>query len=486
MSLLKKNTISFLAFYLAVSIVSDSGAVAVDGSEPAGEINRAFSRLRSIKRAANSDAERAKELRARGVSKKRIDKARQQYAMTTSLDDSGMESNDENDPFISALQDHVKSTSYWEGREKKAEEEALEFGVFGLAHLNEAKDPHMEFLGQDKAMKQFKARTFDVETALFPTLTTIAVNDDLEDSRSLFEEQLKKKETLVQKYKNGMNLEEFLAEAYDLEGRGLVEELKAKRDGLVSKFKASEITPDSLFKALIALEGEKMATARMEILLQKPVPGRDLDSVVRQSETLAQKYGKLQYAVGGVYDLFYATLSEEGHKAISGGEKVYDAFVASKKFQAATAWFRTKFRTENRMKERESVVGAFKRTQRIFLQNLEILRQSKDEEARVKARRDLQTLSVDPALIEELSDVQKTPNLKKRVSAIFRYLRRENKNINVIKGIFKEHSHDNESRGKRRAAKEKMFDYFRSLEKVIADYKADRVEFLNLSKETQA
>ena len=509
MTLFKKNTISFLAFYLYVCNFSDSGAVAdVGDPQTAGEISRSLNRLRSFKRTANSHTDRVKELRASGVSKKAAEKAVQAYALTSSGEDSGMES-DDGDPFIHALQEHIKSQSYWDGRERKAEEEALEFGVFGLAHLNAAKDPHMEFLGKDKEMKQFNARTLDVETTLFPTLHAISVSSDLEDSRSLFEDQLKEKEALVRKYKEGMDLEKFLQAAYDLEGRGLVEAVKSKREMLVKQyedkrnalakeyqdkkteegseesFKAQLIAASNeLFGALMVLEGEKMAYARMEILAKKPAPGGDLDSVAHQSSRLAQKYGALQHTVRDIYDLLYATLSDEGHRAISGGEKVYDAFVGSKKVQAAAQWFRTKFTTEQRVKQRKGVVGAFKSTQRIFLQNLEILRQSRDEEVRALARRDLQALNVDPALIEELSDVQKTPDLKKRVKAIFRYLRRENKNMNVIRGIFKEHARDSESRAKRKAARDRMVEYFRSLEKVIEDYKADRADFLNLSKKT--
>ncbi len=484
MSLIKKNTISLLAFYFFVFSFSDSGAVVTDSSE-SGDIARSFQRLRSIRRmkAGNADTESMKTLRSMGVSQKAAREALDKYAAA----DSGVdESSDEEDPFISTLQTHFKSKNYWENREKKAENEALEYGVFGLAYLNESKDLHHEFLEQKEAASELEAGVLDVETAFFPTLQAISTKEELEESRSLFQEQLDKKNALVKKYRSGMDLENFLVEAYDLEGRGLVEKIKATRNDLVAKFNASEIDAESLLKALIVLEGEKMATARMEILLQKPRLASDLQAVERQSVALAQKYGRLQYAMGGLYDRLYSALSEEGYKAISGGEKVYDAFLASKKFQAATSWFQTKYFTEKGLKERKRIIGALKRTKRIFLENLEILRQSQDEEARARATKELRALEVDPALIEELADVQRTPDLKKRVKKIFRHLKERNNNLSVVRGIFKEHSRDKDSLAIRKAAKARMFHYFKDLQKAIEDYQADRQHFLNSQKETRA
>lgn len=497
--LFKKNSISFLAFYLVSFALSDSGAAIGEDAGPGG-FKRAgtIKRLEKLAGTANSSHAKKTALREAGVPKDEIDKAEQMDASFTV--DSGVDSESDSepstpvrkkkglrkDPYKEVAEKYFKSTKYRESIEKNAENAALEFGVFGLAHLNAARDPQVEFLRNAGTRKKFQNRTLDVDKVLFPSLQTLSVREDLEDSRGLFEEQLKEKEALVQRYKNGEfadanfeegkyqeknGLERFLEEAYDLEGRGLIEKVKAKREKLLEQFNASQITAKQLFTDLIALEGEKIATARMERLSQNSMAGPKQDSIEQESLTLAQKYGQLQYAVGGLYDLMYAALSEEGRKAISGGERVYDSFVSSKKFQAAKAWFRMK---TGRDKERESLLGIFNRTQKNFLENLEVLRKSDDEIARTQAKQKLAKLRVDPALIEELSDVTKTPDLKKGVRKLFRHLGKENKRLGMLKDIFKEHARDKGSRAIRQEAKEKMIRYFQSLERIIDTYKAER------------
>jgi hypothetical protein len=567
----KKNSIIFLAFYLvSFTISGNSSTMTEEGGNSSGFRRQAtIKKLKALESVPNSIDLQTKLLRAAGAKEEDLQDAAMEASFSNDsggesggsdtesdsparkekslsadsgaesegetdprssvrrkkgvASDSGAESEGETDPrssvrrkkglrnpLLEFAERMFDSAEYRAKVEKHAQEEVLKFGMFGLARFNAEKDTQVVFLKDPEKMAKFTNRTLD-EKVLFPTLQTLSTRGDLTNSRKLFEEELAAKKDLVQKYKAGMDLEKFLSEAYELEGKGLVEKIEAKREALVERFKLDyleipsrvaaertalverfklnpEATDQDIMSALTteltarvlqdltALEGKNMATARLNDFFQEPMTGESRDSLDEQSLSLAQNFGKLQHAVEGLYGLMYATLSDEGRKAISRGERVFAAFVNSKKLQAAKTWFRRESGTEESQlsKERTKIVNIFQKTRGEFFNNLQTLRESEDGAARMNAKKALTKLGVNTRLIQDLSNVEKTPDLKKGVSRVFKYLRKQNNQLGMAREIFNEQGRDQRSQTIRQTARAERDRYLQSLEQIIASYKSEQ------------
>ncbi len=527
MKSLKKNSISLLAFYLAVWAPFANCAVEVESASRGFQRGGIRGSLHNIA-LKSKDGLREQQAAAKNlVPEAVIERAAIEASSSVPGDPTGA------DVFAAVIEGHLKTE---EGRAEYEEKEfkiACQHGLLGVAQWNDGRQVLQELEEDPEVVRQFNKGTLDVEK-FFPTLNYFAKKSQGLD-QSVLADLLKKKKDIIEKYrkvaaikqtkkmetpdqnfkeemknlppqerakrtgarvaalitrgqKNSeedkkadsiLSLHDFVVAVQELEGSGLVEKLEEAKKGLIYELENSKSTKEGLKKsyaALIALEGQEIATAEMEKITTKPdIKAGDISTGL---DNLSKKYGHLQEAFEGIHQFAYDRLTREGRQVFQAkSSDIYEGFLNSKKFTRVQQWFK-KFKDPTEEKEfkkrARAVLENLKETSSIFSKNLEILRDPSKSEEHEEARRHLENLNLSSEVIEELVDPQRTPDFSKKKLEILQDLQEKNKKIQVWKSILAENDRDKAAVGMRQRADE-------AISKIRARFK----DFLEESRESR-